>query len=141
MKDYTQASELLDEITRSLSLGNRASADTAMRKLQSVMRNNVNTNYGARLASLQELEQQGGRQLMPQLAGQALNDFMPRGIQRATAPLLAGTMTGLPSGIAAAAASSPRLMGEAAYYAGRADPFIEALRRGTRYAAPVLGAQ
>ena len=141
MKDYTQASELLDEVTRSLSINQRASADTAMRKLQSVMRNNVNTNYGARLASLQELEQQGGRQLMPQLAGQALNDFMPRGIQRATAPLLAGTMTGLPSGIAAAAASSPRLMGEAAYYAGRADPFIEALRRGTRYAAPVLGAQ
>jgi hypothetical protein len=144
MKDYTQASELLDEISRSLSLNNRASADTAMRKLQSVMRNNVNTNYGARLASLQELEQQGGRQLMPQLAGQALNEWMPRGIQRATAPLASlatGSVAGIPGGIAAAATSSPRLMGEAAYFAGRANPFIEALRRGTRYAAPVLGAQ
>ena len=144
MKDYTEASEALDEITRSLSLGQRTTADTAMRKLQSVMRNNVNTNYGARLNSLQQLEQQGGRQLMPALAGQALNDIMPRGIQRATGSigaLLAGSTAGFPAGAAFAAASSPRLVGEAAYFAGRVDPLIEALRRGAQYTAPVLGAQ
>lgn len=144
MKDYTQASELLDEITRSLSIGERSTADTAMRKLQSVMRNNVNTNYGARAGSIQALEEQGGRQLVPALAGQALNDWMPRGIQRATGAgfsVGAGALGGLPAAAGAAAISSPRLMGEAAYLAGRADPIIEALRRGLYRTAPVIAAQ
>lgn len=143
MKSYSEASELLDEITRSLSLGQKSTADTAMRKLQSIMRNNVNTNYGARLASLEALEQQGGRQLTPALAGQALNNWMPRGIQAAATPSLSAGLafTGNPGAAAAnAALSSPRLMGEAAYAAGRADPIIQALRRQMYYAAPVAAA-
>jgi hypothetical protein len=147
MRDYSQASELIDEITRTLSLGDRKTADAAMRKLQAVMRNNVNTNYGTRTALLSELERQGGRQLAPQLAGQALNDWVPRGIQRATSPMLSGgaLMTGNP--LAAAgnlAISSPRLMGEAAYLSGASartlDPLIEALRRGAYYGAPAVAA-
>lgn len=148
MREYAQASELLDEITRSLSLGEKSTADTAMRKLQSVMRNNVNTNYGARMSSLEALEQQGGRQMVPALAGQALNDWAPRGIQRATGAIgagMAGVTAGLPAAAGAAAVSSPRLMGEAAYMGGvtarELDPIIRALRRSTYYGAPVLGAQ
>lgn len=148
MRDYTQASDLIDEITRSLSLNDRATADTAMRKLQSVMRNNVNTNYGARAAAMQALEQQGGRELVPALAGQALNDWMPRGIQRATGALGAvgaGSVGGIPAAAGMAALSSPRLMGEAAYLAGTGarvgDPLIQALRSGAYRVAPVLGAQ
>ncbi len=86
MSDYSEASDLIDEATRALSLGEKTTADTALRKLQSVMRNNANTNYGARLASVETLEQAGGRPILPQLAGQALSDWTPRGIQRATAP-------------------------------------------------------
>ena len=85
------------------------------------MRNNVNTNYGARTAALEALEQQGGRELMPALAGQALNDWVPRGIQRATGAGLAlgaGSMGGIPAAAGSAAISSPRLMGEAAYLSG-----------------------
>ena len=41
MKDYSQASETLKEVERALSLGNKAAADTSMRKLQSLMRNNA----------------------------------------------------------------------------------------------------
>lgn len=144
MKDYTEASDLLNEVTRTLSLGDRATADTAMRKLQSIMRNNVNTNYGARAQLMDELERQGGRQLRPALAGQALNELMPRGIQRAglgVTSLTAGTLGGLPAAAGTAAMSSPRLMGEAAFMAGQADPYIEALRRGLYRAAPVFGAQ
>lgn len=147
MKDYSQASELIDEITRTLSLGEKKTADTAMRKLQSIMRNNVNTNYGTRTQLLQELEQQGGRQLAPQLAGQALNDWTPRGIQRATAiptAIAAGSTAGIPAAIGATAMSSPRLMGEAAYLSGAAsrnlDPVIQALRRAGYYGAPVAAA-
>lgn len=144
MKDYTEASNLLNEVTRTLSLGDRATADTAMRKLQSIMRNNVNTNYGARAQLMDQLEQQGGRQLRPALAGQALSELMPRGIQRAglgVTSLTAGSLGGLPAAAGTAAMSSPRLMGEAAFMAGQADPYIEALRRNLYRAAPVLGAQ
>lgn len=121
MKAYSDASEQIKEIERALSLGQRASADTALRKLQSIMRNNVNTNYGQRLNLATQLEAAGGRQMMPALAGQALSDLAPRGIQRATAPIGGiGLFTtgGLPAVAGGALASSPRVVGEAAYGAG-----------------------
>ena len=121
MREYTQATEQIREVERALSLGNKASADTAMRKLQSLMRDNVQTNYGQRVQLAKELEKVGGRELMPSLAGQALSDIAPRGLQRATA-LPAGGLAYLIGGVPAAgvslATSSPRLMGEAAYGAG-----------------------
>lgn len=152
MADYQQASEILDEVTRSLSLNDRATADTALRKLQSVMRNNANTNYGARLASMENLEQ-GGRPLMPQLAGQAVNEWTPRGIQRGTGAAGVGVLgfTGnIPGAIGMAATSSPRLMGETFYGAGRVagaldrtvDPvLIRELRNAAVRAAPVIAGQ
>ena len=144
MRDYQEASELIDEVTRSLSLNKKSTADTAMRKLQSVMRNNVNTNYGVRTRLIEQLEQQGGNELMPALAGQALSDWFPRGLQRAANPIGVGSLlyTGNPLAAGAAAAmSSPRLMGEAMYGAGQASRYIDPLRRGSAYIAPVLGAQ
>lgn len=123
MKAYSESTELIREIERSLSLGDKASADTAMRKLQSLMRNNVNTNYGQRLKTAQQLETQGGQQMMPALAGQALADWTPRGIQRATAPIGGVglfSVGGIPAVVGGAALSSPRMVGEAAYGAGRA---------------------
>jgi hypothetical protein len=123
MQAYTEASEQIREIERALSLGNKASADTAMRKLQSLMRNNASTNYGQRLDLARQLEQQGGQQMMPALAGQALSELAPRGIQRATAPI-GGiglySIGGFPAAGVGAALSSPRAVGEAAYGTGLA---------------------
>ena len=122
MKAYADASEQIKEIEKALSLGKKASVDTSMRKLQSLMRNNVNTNYGQRLRLAEELEAAGGRQLMPSLAGQTLSQLAPRGIQSATSvPTSFGAFSlgGLPAALAYGAASSPRLVGEAAYGAGR----------------------
>jgi len=122
MKAYADASEQIKEIEKALSLGKKASVDTAMRKLQSLMRNNVNTNYGQRMKLAQELEAAGGRQLLPSLAGQSLNQLVPRGIQGATSiptSLGAFSLGGLPATLAYGAVSSPRLAGEAAYGAGR----------------------
>ena len=148
MRDYTEASDLITEVQKSLLGNDRTSADTALRKLQSLMRNNVNTNYGARLQAAQALEAQGGREIMPQLAGQQLNDFIPRGIQRGTGALTAlgaGSVAGIPAAVGSLAASSPRLVGETMYGAGRiagaADPLVQALRQGVYRAAPVIGAQ
>jgi hypothetical protein len=90
-----------------------------MRKLQSLMRNNVSTNYGQRVKLAQELEQQGGNQIMPALAGQALNDLAPRGLARIGGGLAAGGAVINPATLAALPFASPRLVGEAAYYAGQ----------------------
>ena len=149
MKDYHSASETMQEIERALSLGQRASDDTAMRKLQSLMRNNVNTNYGYRDTLAQQLEQAGGNEFMPALAGQALNDYMPRGIQRAVNPAGAigiGALGNIPAAVGMGLVSSPRLVGEAMYKAGqgarlvnqRVDPrLIQMLKQGTYRGAPL----
>jgi hypothetical protein len=121
MKQYSESSDLIKEIERSLSLGNKASADTGIRKLQSLMRNNVNTNYGQRSNLAQQLVQQGGQDIFPALAGQALSQITPRGLQRATAipqSLGAFSLGGIPAAAGSLFASSPRAVGESAYGLG-----------------------
>lgn len=137
MGDYQEASDLIDNIQRTLSLNPRATVDTQMRKLQSVMRDGVNTNYGSRADLARALNDVSGGTLVPALAGQSLNSWTPRGLMRAVAggellgagglalhdPLAAiGTAAMLPL-------TSPRLAGEAAYYAGKAAPVISAAAR------------
>lgn len=122
MGDYQRASQSLEEITRALSLGDKASKDTAVRKLQSLMRNNAQSNYGNRLSLASELEQQGGVSLTPAIAGQAMNTWMPRGmvgaIEKASVPALAYFAD--PMALALSPMMSPRMVGEAAYALGRA---------------------
>lgn len=123
MKQYSDASDLITEIEKSLVGGNKTSADTAMRKLQSLMRNNVNTNYGNRLDLARELEQQGGKSLLPAIAGQAMSSKMPRGLQQltqgATGVAGLGGMLDPVTALATMGAQSPRLVGEAVYGMGR----------------------
>ena len=121
MKAYSDATEQIREIERSLSLGKKASVDTSMRKLQSLMRDNVQTNYGQRTKLGKELEAAGGQEFMPGLAGQALSNIMPRGLQGAASlptGYLAYGVGGIPAALITAATTSPRIMGEAAYGAG-----------------------
>lgn len=118
MKDYSQASETLSEIERALSLGNKAAADTSMRKLQSLMRNNVNTNYGNRLGLAKTLESKGA-EILPAVAGQQMSSLTPRGLQAATASIGGlGALALNPAALAALPMTSPRLIGEAAYGLG-----------------------
>jgi hypothetical protein len=127
MKDYSEASSLLKEIESGLSLGSKgnASKDAAVRKLQSLLRNNAQTNYGNRLNLAKQLEEKGGADLMPALAGQSMSAAMPRGmvgaLQKGGAVLSAASSGGasIPALIAAAPFASPRLMGEGLYGLGR----------------------
>ena len=122
MKNYSESSDLINEIERTLSLGEKASHDTAMRKLQSLMRNNVNTNYGQRVSLAQELSKAGGIDLMPALAGQAMNSLTPRGLQGASNVPTAYLAYGAGGPALAAAdilSSSPRVVGETAYKYGQ----------------------
>ena len=89
MSDYETASALLKDIEGSLSLGKKATVDSSIRKLQSIMRNNANTNYGRRVDLAKELAATGvpgAETLMPQIAGQMLNSYTPRGIQGGVLP-------------------------------------------------------
>lgn len=119
MKDYSEATDLIDEIGSTLSANRNASVDTSLRKLQSIMRNNVSTNYGHRQGLVKKLEQQGGVDLVPALAGQALNSWTPRGLQQIPTTFGAGALAVTnPELLPAMALTSPRLMGETAYRLG-----------------------
>jgi hypothetical protein len=126
MKGYSEGQDLIKEISKSLSLGDKASTATGLNKLQSLMRNNVNTNYGYRQELANTLMQKGGGgDIMPALAGQALSAKTPRGLvgQGLDVSALLGTaLTGgahIPATLATMATTSPRLMGETAYKAGQ----------------------
>lgn len=120
MKDYSTASKTLKEVEKTLSLGERASKDTAIRKLQSLTRNNAQTNYGNRVGLARTLEEKGGVDLFPAISGQSMSSWTPRGmvgaLEKGGLPLAAFLN---PMTLAAAPAMSPRLMGEAAYGLGR----------------------
>jgi len=124
MKDYSQASDLINEIESGLSLKSRAgkiNADTAMRKLQSVMRNNVNTNYGQRARLAEELVKAGGTELMPALAGQSMSAILPRGLGGQLETYGGGAAAFMnPSVLLGAPLASPRAMGEVLYKYGQA---------------------
>lgn len=139
MKGYETASKLIKEIETTLSLKPGANIDTALRKLQSTLRDNVNTSFGRRGELAKFLTTAGAPHLMEKLAGQALHAWAPRGLARLatleTVPaILGGLAHGAPGAAAAAAAvlptMSPRLVGEAAYGVGKA-------RKGYQYVAPV----
>lgn len=139
MGDYEKASDLLDEMERSLSLSDKATLDTTTRKLDSILRDAANTNYGQRAALGEKLTESGAETLFPRLAGRAMSSKLPRGMsgtlygtgQLANALQNVSNMT--QAGAAAIfspaaalslaaplAASSPRIVGEAAYRVGQA---------------------
>jgi hypothetical protein len=133
MKKYSEGLDYASELKKSLSIGNKASVDTSLRKLQSVMRDNVNTNYGNRVNYAEMLEQASGKPIMAQLAGQALSSPTPRGLQRLLPSVTgAGAFTLDPMLLATLPAQSPRLMGEATILAGKASrPVINLANSGT----------
>jgi len=117
MKPYEEAIKLEKQMISELSLNKKANAGTTLRKLQSVMRNNVNTAYGNRFELINKLDPE----LLPDLSGQALSEVAPRGLQRAVSGGVAAyggfidptMLLGLPF-------QSPRLIGEAALKTGQA---------------------
>jgi muramidase (phage lysozyme) len=121
MKEYEMATKTLMDLESSLSMSNRANIDTSVRKLQSIMRNNANTNYGRRVEQAKMLEGAGAKTLMPQLAGQALSSWTPRSLQGiGSAITAAGSAATNPAYLATVPLAMPRVVGEAAYYSGKA---------------------
>lgn len=125
MSEYEEASSLLREIEGTLVSGDKMkNVDTALRRLQSIMRNNVNTNYGRRAELAQELVDAGAKTLPEQLAGQSLSSWRARGLQQLMALPTIGAGYYDPSFFAALPMQVPRLVGEGAYYTGKAAPYV-----------------
>lgn len=117
MKPYEEAIKLEKQIASELSLGKKVNAGTTLRKLQSTMRDNVNTSYGNRLEFLKQLDPD----LLPDLSGQALSTVAPRGLQRAVGSAsIVGGIGFDPTLLATLPLQSPRLVGEAAMRTGQA---------------------
>jgi len=128
MKSYENASKIIQEIEKALSLKDTKTAEVALKKLLTSMRDGVSTNYGQRLNLAQELEGvTGGKKFMSELAGQELSSVVPRGLQGRVTSALAtggaayGVGVGMlsPSSLLPLALASPRFVGEASQLAGR----------------------
>lgn len=129
MKGYQEASDQIKEIERTLSVNPKASVDTALRKITSALRDNVNTNFGKRKDLVKFLANAGADKLLVKIAGQALKSPTPRGVVgnvgmyglgiealgaiASANPILAAKI------VVAATAGSPRVVGEAAHAAGQ----------------------
>jgi len=123
MQGYADASDNLMQLRKTFSLGKNVSTDTASRKILSILRDNVNTNFGQRAALGRQIAE-SNPDFFPAIAGQTMRSIEPRGLSRVVAGEgllhLLGNPAGLPGAAAYLAASSPRLVGETAYKAGQA---------------------
>jgi hypothetical protein len=136
MKDYGDASDYIKEIRGALVGGKKSTADSSMRKLQTIMRNNANTGYGNRLDMAKKMAQ-GGKDILPALAGQSLNSWTPRGLGGAVATgIMAGGLLN-PAILAALIPQSPRLIGYGAIGSGLLG---RGVNEAVKPAIPAIGA-
>jgi hypothetical protein len=130
MKGYEESLSLIRDIEKGLSAGDKAAKTTALQKLQSMAKGKFADKYRQELIS--KLEAEGGVSLKPAIAGQALSDWSPTGFGRLGAGLGAGAaILGSTQALAALPLTSPRVMGELFYGAGRAAGGANALARKT----------
>lgn len=129
--NYEEKTHLINDIQKSLSLGDKASIDTAFKKLTTVLR----TNNEERRVLVEELNAVSGGKLVPMIAGQQMGEILPRGIARqiegfgALGTILAGFGAPL---LKMAVFASPRVVGE----------LVNALgigARASKYLMDVLG--
>lgn len=118
MKDYESASAHLRELEGALSVKNKTLADTAMRKLRSVLQ----TGNENRRSLVKGIDEVSGKNLEASVAGYGMSQPMPANWKGAVAGGLAGGAAGLvnPAFGLAALTASPRLVGETSYALGRA---------------------
>ena len=138
MKDYESATDLITDIEVTFNLkGNRRSVDTQVRKLSSIMRDNVDTSFGRRGELAETLAKaEGGNKLIEQAAGMQMAPLAPRGIARLGVPAVGVTAFANPLVLGALPLSSPRVVGEGAYLAGKAARYPGQVVRRAGQAAP-----
>lgn len=121
MKDYDVQMTLLRDIEKGLSTGDKAAKEAAINKLMGTLKSKPSSDFRRQL--IDAVQQQGGVNIMPAIAGQELGQWIPSsGVGRA---VMGGGLTTAaalrhPELALAVPLSSPRLMGEAYYKMGQA---------------------
>lgn len=129
MHAYEAATDLIKQMDKELSVNPNAGIGTTLRKLQAVLRDNVNTSYGYRAELADVLVNAGAPHLLEAIAGQAMSSWTPRGLGALAAGLDAmNSLYHFDTAELARAAvilglSSPRLMGETASAMGAASRY------------------
>lgn len=132
MQHYEDSEHTINNIERTLSLSRGATDDTTLRKLQSSLNDNVNTNFGQRAKLVDALEENGAPGLKAALAGQQLRSLGPKGAAKWADPIVLATLFGQAAVGSPHAAGvlatvpfmSPRLAGNVAHYAGRTSGYL-----------------
>lgn len=127
MDAFSDVASVVGDAGKELSLKKGSNVYTTLGKLQSSIRNDAGTRYGARSEALNKLGGKFVQDATDAIAGQSFNTITPRGL---TGKLLSGLsggfgvsslLTGQGLGaLLTLPAFSPRLVGEASYLAGRA---------------------
>jgi hypothetical protein len=119
MKAYETQTKLVREISDALGGGDRIKKETALNKIMQALKETPSGDY--KQALLGQIEAQTGQQLKPAIAGQLLSPRLPQSLSGRGALGLGGFASiTTPGVLAALPLTSPRLVGEAAYGAGRA---------------------
>lgn len=129
-KKYAQFLDIEEEISRALSLNDKAMADTGIRKLLSTMRENFEWRKGL----VQKLDEVSHGELLPKLAGYTMRSWAPKGF--------VGKLTGAaelykvihafdPKFAALLAMGSPRISGEFLYMLGKTAQQINKIPTGS----------
>jgi len=126
MKPYADTMEKLNQISGELGVktGRGGNIYSTLGKLQSSIRNDAGTRYGARQNLIKMLGDESSEKILDSAAGQAMSEIVPRGLASKTGATLTG-VGALSTPIGAAGALSlplfsPRIVGEAAYGLGKA---------------------
>lgn len=120
MKDYDVQMTLLRDIEKGLSTGDKVAKETAINKLMGSLKAKPTSEFRRQL--IDAIQQQGGANIMPAIAGQELGQWIPSsGVGRA---VMGGGLTTAaalrhPELALAVPFSSPRLMGEVYYKMGQ----------------------
>jgi hypothetical protein len=110
-REYAEISNIIDDIQGGLSLTNKASTETTLKKLTSVLRD----NNEFRKAMVEQLQKYSDSDLKGQIAGASLGQVAPRGLMRT---VVGGGVMGTaslilsPAFLASLPLASPRIVGE-----------------------------
>lgn len=137
LKDYASSTDMIKDVDRALSLGTKKSADTALRKILTALREEKTF----RRSLIDELAKYSDVDLMAQGSGLLSRSAWSTrlGSQAVSSVGLLGMIFGRPEMVALLAAGSPRLIGEITYRLGKLTRAAGKLPPKARLGAAQLG--
>jgi hypothetical protein len=118
MKDYEEINSLVQDIEQTLKLGKKEKVDIAINRLQQLMSTKHGLTRQTRLELARELEKVGGQDLLAELAGYSLSNYLPSSLMNLPIPIIAAQLSE-PTLLGAMALQSPKAIGYGSYAAGR----------------------